>query len=99
MKYSGSIYPEIKYCFFSEFGDKNFVSVSSKGISFSLSAPKPAKPVPPTPRPSSPGPELETAAASDAGRRSGAAAFFLSEVSNFYNLKMDLKSKVFWRPN
>jgi len=74
-----------------EFGDKNFVSVSSKGISFSLSAPKPAKPVPPTPRPSSPGPELETAAASDAGRRSGAAAFFLSEVNRLNSKKKEAK--------
>ena len=62
-----------------EFGEKAFVNVNPRGISFSLSAPRPAKPAPPPQRPPSPGPQLESPGL-PAARRSGAAAFFLNEV-------------------
>ena len=71
-----------------EFGDKNFVNVTPRGIKFSLSAPKPAKPVPASPRPPSPGPQLDSVGEGAAGggiRRSGAAAFFLTEVKLLYS--------------
>jgi len=71
-----------------EFGDKNFVNVTPRGIKFSLSAPKPAKPVPASPRPPSPGPQLDSVGEGAGGggiRRSGAAAFFLTEVKLIYS--------------
>ena len=65
-----------------EFGDKNFVNVTPRGIKFSLSAPKP---VHPSPRPPSPGPQLDNNLEEGRGtlRRSDAAAFFLTEVNLF----------------
>ncbi len=63
-----------------------------RGISFSLTAPKAAKPQPPVVRPPSPGPQVEAVSASS--RRAAAAAFFLSEklVQVCKNMSID----VFW---
>ena len=72
-----------------EFDNKQFVIAPIKGVSFSLSSrPKPVKPAPPPPRPASPGPELEPSTAAASKRRSGAAAFFLSEVSRLDNTQV-----------
>ena len=58
------------------FQAKVYVQPNPRGISFSLTTPKPAKPQPPA-RPPSPGPQVEQNTASS--KRAAAAAFFLSE--------------------